>query len=96
MMQQIYVLQGYGTIDPNWVQSCLHLFKDGQVNLRKVVLLKNQDPVRFSMLEIHFALPKTPSEPTQDERLNHPFIAQLQAALAQQVWQHHSLRVNPN
>jgi len=94
-MQQTYVLQGYGAIEPNWVQFCLHLFKNEQVNLRKVVLLKNQDPLYFSMLEIHFVLPKTQAGKTLNETLNHPFIEQLQSALAQQKWNRHSLRFNP-
>lgn len=89
--QQTYILQGYGAIQPQWVQDCLQLFKTEQVNLRKVVLLKNGDPRCFSMLEIHFLLPqswKTEESSSQAPATEseHPFLSQLTLTLAQQTW----------
>ena len=102
---QTYILQGYGAIAPQWVQHCLHLFKQEQVNLRKVVLLKNGTPECFSMLEIHFLLPQTclegqelnASSVNHDDTGNnpeHPFLQTLQLTLAQQAWQEQSIRLS--
>ncbi len=52
----VYILKGYGQIDPAWARACVLLFKSHQVNIRKLVLLKNGHPDYFSMLEIQFAL----------------------------------------
>ncbi len=95
-MQQTYILQGYGDIQASWVQHCLQLFKTQQVNLRKVVLLKNGHPDYFSMLEIHFLLPL--ARPSAEETTQpisttpHPFLAQLDNTLAQQPWSQQSVR----
>jgi len=87
-MQQTYILKGYGSIQPDWVQDCLRLFKDEQINLRKMVLLKNGDPKCFSMLEIHFLLPQAST--AQDTHTGngsaHPFLGQLQTSLNRQTW----------
>lgn len=102
-MLQTYILQGYGTIQPQWVQSCLHLFKSQQINLRKVILLKNGNPDCFSMLEIHFLLeqdanrpPANNLDPSEAALPNspHPFLEQLQQALAKQSWAEQSLRLS--
>jgi hypothetical protein len=98
-MLQTYILQGHGAIEAHWVQGCLHLFKRHQINLRKVVLLKNGNPDCFSMLEIHFLLPQeseTLEDATgRDNAQTHPFLIQLQDTLAQQVWSDQSLRICP-
>jgi hypothetical protein len=89
-MQQTYILKGYGSIQPDWVQDCLRLFKSEQVNLRKVVLLKNGDPRCFSMLELHFLLPQ--GHPLHDA---HPFLGQLKTSLTQQSWIQQTLLASP-
>ncbi len=103
---QTYILKGYGAIEPQWVQSCLHLFKLEQVNLRKVILLKNNTPDCFSMLEIHFLLAQpedqnqgkhspsgaNPSTSGDPAEPSHPFLQALQGILAQQTWQEQSIQ----
>jgi hypothetical protein len=89
-MQQTYILKGYGSIQPDWVQSCLQLFKSEQINLRKVVLLKNGDPRCFSMLELHFLLPQ--GQPLHDA---HPFLGQLKTSLSRQPWTQQTLLPSP-
>lgn len=72
-----YVLKGYGAIDPAWLRDCLRLFKNHQVNIRRLVLMQDalSDclPDCLSMLEIQFALPAT-------EASQRPSLAQAQAA----------------
>ena len=95
-IMQTYVLQGYGTIRDEWVRDCLHLFKSQNINLRKVVLMKNGNPDSFSMLEIHFILPQEAANLTtnalEQAKQEQPFLEQLQAALAQQNWVKQSLK----
>jgi hypothetical protein len=91
-MLQTYILQGYGAIQPDWVQQCLHLFKRQQINLRKVVLLKNGHPDYFSMVEIHFLLAQADNNTAQPP---HPFLAQLEQTLARQSWLEQSVRPSP-
>ena len=69
-----YVLKGYGRIEPGWMQDCFRLFKERSVNIRRLVLMKTEDPDCFSMLEIQFVL--TPDQigatflTTLEERLS--------------------------
>lgn len=79
-----YILKGYGTIDPQWMRECFHLFRESAVNIRKLVLLKNGHPERFSFLEIQFVLPATEAE-------RFFFLEALQTRLAAQTWQEKTL-----
>jgi hypothetical protein len=54
-----YILKGYGRIDSGWVKDCFGLFREQDVNIRKLLLLKNGHPDCFSMLEVHFVLPES-------------------------------------
>jgi hypothetical protein len=83
-----YVLKGYGSIDPRWVQNFFNLFKEQEVNIRKLLLTKNGNPVCFSMLEVHFTL-SVEQEAQAD--LGHPFLEKLQNRLAEQHWTKRSL-----
>jgi hypothetical protein len=78
-----YILKGYGQIDPDWVLRFFSLFKQQQVNIRKLVLLKNGHPACFSMLEVHFIPPDGESQAI--------FLQQLERHLALQDWQAHSV-----
>ncbi len=77
-----FTFKGYGRIDPVWMRECLQLFRERQINIRKLVLLKNGDPACFSMMEIQFV----PSG--QDAEA---FLARLEECLRCQPWQHRSL-----
>jgi hypothetical protein len=70
-----YMLKANGSIEPTWLLGCLNLFKERGITIRKLLLLKNGCPDRFSMLEIHFVLPKAgDASPSPD----HPFLLLLQ------------------
>jgi hypothetical protein len=87
MGREVYILKGYGSIDPAWVRDCFCLFRDRAVNIRKLVLLSNGQPERYAMLELHFVL-------SPDEVANSQpglFLAELQATVASQQWQDQSL-----
>ena len=73
----VYLLKGYGRIAPDWMRDCFRLFKERQVNIRKLVLMQNGDPTCFSMLEIQFVL--MPEEHTA-------FLAGLEDRLSEQAW----------
>jgi hypothetical protein len=80
----VYVLKGYGQIDPAWARDCVLLFKMHQVNIRKLVLLKIGHPDCFSMLEIQFVL----TTEGQDTFLKH-----LSGCLQKQTWNEQSLEL---
>ncbi len=52
-----YCLKGYGELDPSWIKELLALFRSQSVNIRKLVLVKAEQPDRFALLEVVFALP---------------------------------------
>lgn len=79
-----YILKGYGSIDPQWVRECFHLFKENSVNIRKLVLLKNGQPDRFALLEIQFVLP-------QEQAQESSFMQALTSRLSTQQWQEQTL-----
>lgn len=79
-----YILKGYGSIDPQWMRECFHLFRENAVNIRKLVLLKNGHPDRFFQLEIQFV---PPADATQTAE----FIQALTARLSTQQWQEQTL-----
>lgn len=81
-----YILKGYGNIDPAWVKRCFNLFREQDVNIRKLLLLKNGHPDCFSMLEVHFILPEADLL-----EQNAAFIGALNSQLAQQAWLEQSL-----
>jgi hypothetical protein len=78
---QNYVLTGYGSMESAWVREFFNLFKREQVNIRKVVLLKNGDPKVFAMLEIQFVI-----QPGQDG-----FMSNLNRHLDKLSWQEKTL-----
>jgi hypothetical protein len=78
---QSYVLTGYGSIESAWVREFFNLFKREQVNIRKVVLLKNGDPRLFSMMEIQFVV-----KPEQEA-----FLGNLNRHLDKLSWQEKTL-----
>jgi hypothetical protein len=79
-----YILKGYGQIDPNWMLRFFSLFKQQQVNIRKLILLKNGHPACFSMLEVHFIPPSGESQVA--------FLQKLDQHLALQSWQTQSVK----
>lgn len=82
-----YVFKGVGQIDADWVGLCLHLFRQKQINIRRLVLLKDlQKPVQaqvnpscFSCMELQFTLNENQPQATN-------FQDELQALLARQDW----------
>jgi hypothetical protein len=81
-----YVFSGAGSIDPFWVRTCLNLFRERQVNIRRLVLLraipehKSRDAF-FSHMELQFSLPVSPAA-----LLSPPFLALLEQQLKRQHW----------
>lgn len=84
----VYILKGYGHLEPVWVNRFFALFRQRQVNIRKLVLLKNGHPECFSMLEVHFVLS------LQGE--HSAFMELLSEHLLQQAWDEHSLVLMPS
>lgn len=68
-----YVLRGHGRIEPGWMRECFQLFRGRNVNIRKLVLMKDQDPDCYAMMEIQFVLTPEATESafieTLEERL---------------------------
>jgi hypothetical protein len=82
-----YVFKGVGQIDADWVGLCLHLFRQKQINIRRLVLLKGLQKQAqpqansscFSCMELQFTLPG--NQPQTSE-----FQSELKTLLARQHW----------
>ena len=85
-----YVLKAHGTIDAEWLQDCLDLFKERNVCIRKLLLLKDCHPDYFSMMELHFNLPQ---QAVSEVEASHPFLTLLNEQMAQQIEIKQSLSV---
>jgi hypothetical protein len=83
-----YRLKGYGTIDAAWLRECLALFKQQQVNIRRLVVMQNGQPSCYGMVEIHFVL----SHQNLPERVI-PFLDLLDILLKKQRWREQTLEV---
>lgn len=81
-----YCLTGQGDLDPRWIKSLLALFRGQSVNIRKLVLLKTERSDVFGLLEVVFALPT--ADPDEAQR----FLRSVEALLALQHWQNHTLQ----
>lgn len=86
-----YVFSGIGLIDPIWVRVCLNLFREQQVNIRRLLL--QQDPSHngaslnaFSRLEFQFGLPLFSSDSGSNA-----FLPRLERIIAQQAWTRQTL-----
>lgn len=77
-----YQLNGYGRIEAAWVQHCLQLFKSNQVSIRKLLLLKEDHPEHYVLLELQFIL-----DPPQCEA----FLPHLSDCVAQLHCEHKQL-----
>ncbi len=77
-----YTLKGYGTFDMAWMRDCFRLFKDRQVNIRKLLLLKSGPSQACSMLEIQFTLPPEAAD---------GFLQALEECTRGVAWQEKSL-----
>ena len=78
-----YLLSGVGVIDPLWVRACLNLFREEQVNIRRLVLLQDTPSssppdASFSHLELQFTLSASAPLP--------PFLPLLERHVARQAW----------
>jgi glycine cleavage system regulatory protein len=83
MVQHItYVLKGYGTIEPGWVQDCFRLFRERSINIRKLLLLKTADPDKYAMLEVQFVVASDAG----------PFLDTLEQCLNKQCWSSKELK----
>ena len=83
---RVYCLKGYGQIQQNWVCDFFEVFKQHQVNIRKLILLKNEQPPHcFSMLELHFVLPVGETQ--------NPFMELVHQQITLQVWDKHQLEL---